>query len=76
MEHLFNCHEWCDSFWCWAKELSEESFTEIMSKKDAAGYNDGLDVGDDVGASVGNSVDNLPDDLSNILPDDLPKEDS
>ena len=21
VEHLFNCHEWCDPKWCWAEEL-------------------------------------------------------
>ena len=25
IEHLFNCHEWCDSEWCWAKSITEKS---------------------------------------------------
>ena len=24
VEHLFNCHEWCDAEWCWAKQLDEK----------------------------------------------------
>jgi hypothetical protein len=24
VEHLFDCHEWCDVEWCWAKQLSEK----------------------------------------------------
>ena len=37
VEHLFNCHEWCDSSWCWAKELSDKAFNDIMSKRDSDG---------------------------------------
>lgn len=25
IEHLFKCHECCDSDWCWAKSLTEKS---------------------------------------------------
>ena len=32
VEHLFNCHEWCDPSWCWAKELSQRSFESISQK--------------------------------------------
>ena len=24
IEHLFNDHTWCDSAWCWAKEVSDK----------------------------------------------------
>ena len=35
VEHLFNCHEWCDEEWCWAKQLDSkqhEIATRIMEK--------------------------------------------
>ena len=32
VEHLFNCHEWCNPSWCWAKNPSENSFEEITMK--------------------------------------------
>ena len=35
VEHLFNCHEWCDPEWCWAKQLDakqQELTTRIMEK--------------------------------------------
>ena len=34
IEHLFNCHEWCDSEWCCVKNLTEKSHklvTKIMA---------------------------------------------
>ena len=34
VEHLFNCHKWCDGSWCWAKELSDKAFNDIMAKRD------------------------------------------
>ena len=30
IEHLFNDHQWCNSSWCWAKEL-EEKKTRLMT---------------------------------------------
>ena len=33
VEHLFNCHEWCDEQWCWEKQLDSkqhEITTRIM----------------------------------------------
>jgi len=30
IEHLFNCHEWCDSEWCFAKALTEQSHERTM----------------------------------------------
>ena len=35
IEHLFNCHEWCDPEWCWAKQLDakqHELTTRIMEQ--------------------------------------------
>ena len=32
VEHLFNCHEWCDPSWCWARNLSDSIFKEITTK--------------------------------------------
>ena len=26
IEHLFGCHTWCDSDWCWAKELDDATY--------------------------------------------------
>ena len=31
VEHLFNCHEWCDAEWCWAKQLDEKE-VELTNK--------------------------------------------
>ena len=31
IEHLFNCHEWCDSEWCYAKDLTEKSHERTMN---------------------------------------------
>ena len=40
VEHLFNCHEWCDHQWCWAKELELKKMELVTanktSEKDAA----------------------------------------
>ena len=33
VEHLFNCHTWCDTSWCWAKKLDEITlsyYTKLM----------------------------------------------
>ena len=33
IEHLFNCHTWCDAEWCWAKELDDAThkiMTNVM----------------------------------------------
>ena len=32
IEHLFNCHEWCDSEWCFAKSLTEKSHERTMAR--------------------------------------------
>ena len=32
IEHTFNCHEWCDSEWCWAKVLTEKSHAGTMKR--------------------------------------------
>ena len=32
VEHLFNCHEWCDSDWCWAKSLTEQSQDAVKNR--------------------------------------------
>ena len=29
VEHLFNCHEWCDSEWCYAKALTEQTMERV-----------------------------------------------
>ena len=31
IEHLFNCHTWCDAEWCWAKELDEATHKMMMT---------------------------------------------
>jgi len=31
IEHLFDCHEWCDKEWCWAKELDDAQHKVILS---------------------------------------------
>ena len=31
IEHTFNCHEWCDKEWCWAKQLDLRQF-ELTTK--------------------------------------------
>ena len=35
VEHLFNCHEWCDAEWCWAKQLDDKELelTNLHSKQ-------------------------------------------
>ena len=35
VEHLFNCHEWCDAEWCWAKQLDKKELelTNLHSKQ-------------------------------------------
>ena len=30
VEHLFDCHEWCNKEWCWAKELDENQHKVIL----------------------------------------------
>ena len=30
VEHLFNCHEWCDSEWCYAKALTEQTTERVI----------------------------------------------
>ena len=32
IQHLFNCHEWCDSEWCYAKCLSDTSHNNAMAR--------------------------------------------
>ena len=32
VEHLFNCHEWCDSEWCRAKALTEKLHEGMMKQ--------------------------------------------
>ena len=32
VEHLFNCHEWCDSDWCWAKNLTEKTNNALTNQ--------------------------------------------
>ena len=36
VEHLFNCHEWCDSEWCYAKALTEKSHQAVISRNSKA----------------------------------------
>ena len=63
VEHLFNCHEWCDGSWCWAKELSDKAFDEIMSKKEK----DDVQLNDSISRSGDDQLnDNIsqPDDSS------------
>ena len=31
IEHLFDCHEWCDKEWCWAKELDDAQHKVVIS---------------------------------------------
>ena len=31
IEHLFNCHEWCDSEWCYKKCVTENSHQRTMA---------------------------------------------
>ena len=31
IEHLFDCHKWCDKEWCWAKELDDAQHKVILS---------------------------------------------
>ena len=36
IEHLFNCHTWCDAEWCWAKQLDDAThkmMTNTMKEK-------------------------------------------
>ena len=33
IEHLFDCHEWCDPEWCYAKEIENRVDTLLTSKK-------------------------------------------
>ena len=32
IEHLFNCHEWCDADWCWSKALTEKSHEAVKNR--------------------------------------------
>ena len=32
IEHLFNCHEWCDSEWCYAKCINENSHKTTLAQ--------------------------------------------
>ena len=32
IEHLFNCHEWCDAEWCWSKALTEKSHKAVKNR--------------------------------------------
>ena len=31
IEHLFNCHTWCDAEWCWAKQLDDAAHTMMTN---------------------------------------------
>ena len=31
IEHLFDCHEWCDKEWCWAKELDANAHKVVLA---------------------------------------------
>ena len=31
IEHLFNCHTWCDAEWCWAKKLDDALFKILIN---------------------------------------------
>ena len=33
IEHLSDCHEWCDAEWCWAKELDNSRHKVILSNR-------------------------------------------
>ena len=33
IEHLSECHEWCDKEWCWAKELDDAQHKIILSNR-------------------------------------------
>ena len=32
VENMFNCHEWCDGEWCFAKSITEESQNYAVEK--------------------------------------------
>ena len=32
IEHLFNCHEWCDSEWCYTKCLTDKLHERTMAR--------------------------------------------
>jgi len=32
IEHLFNCHEWCDSEWSWAKAMTDKSHEATITR--------------------------------------------
>ena len=34
LEHLFNCHIYCDASWCWAKQLDDATFLHLKNKLD------------------------------------------
>ena len=58
IEHLFNCHEWCDPEWCWAKQLDakqHELTTMIMehNNQDSEESGDGDSGGGRDGDGVG-----------------------